>query len=338
VLWIDEVSELSLKHWEVISPSLGDRYGLALFTTSPRGYDWVYDELYHPAEDNVPGYWGITAHTEDNPKFQDEEGRAFLAREKARLSPEMYRQEYLAELVTFTGAIYGEALKESHVLHTSDEIKALIPSWPSLEGLQVIVGLDTGADHPFGASKLVSTEKGLVVVGEYLERHKSFIEHASALKRLAASTTTRWAINKNERQPMLELAQHGIYCQGANNDQVSGIERVKSWLYAHQLYFYAPNCPRTIQQMKSYRWDENYSARDGQARKEKVFKKNDELPDCLRYAVMSWPTLPVAKKPEEEMRDISKLPPDMRHTIERMRRIDGESKLKKNDVVGDFFL
>src|SRR6267378_4358158 len=50
---------------------------------------------------------------------------------------------------------------------------------------QVLVGIDTGADHPFGAVKLVSTEKGLVVVGEYLERHRSFLEHKASLVRLA---------------------------------------------------------------------------------------------------------------------------------------------------------
>src|SRR3990167_1972843 len=43
-LWIDEVCELTKKHWEVIRPSLaGDT--VMFDTTSPRSFDWVYEDL-----------------------------------------------------------------------------------------------------------------------------------------------------------------------------------------------------------------------------------------------------------------------------------------------------
>ena len=340
VLWIDEVAELTLKHWEVISPSLGDRRGLAFFTTSPRGYDWTWDTFYRPAEEGTQGYWALKAKTSQNPKFQDEDGRAFLERERTRLSPAMYRQEYEADFVTFTGAIYGEHIHQSHVLRSEDQIRRLVPSWPDLSAYPSIVGIDTGADHPFGASKIISTEHGLICVGDYLERSKSFIEHASALKRLAFSngtTMVKWAINKNEKQPMIELVQHGITCQPAQNDQVAGIERVKSWLFNNQLYFYEPLCRRTVQQMTAYRWDENYSPKDGQARKEKVYKVNDELPDCVRYALMTWPALPVPII-EVKPRDISNHSEEAQAAIHRMRRIEKELKDSDSELAEDFWL
>ena len=158
------------------------------------------------------------------------------------------------------------------------------------------------------------------------------------MKRMAASTTTRWAINKNERQPMIELGQHGIYCQPAQNDLVAGTERVKSWLHARQLFFVEAFCPRTIQQMKAYRWAENFSPKDGAARKEKVYKIDDELPDCVRYALMTWPVLPTAKEPEAKERDISSLPLEVQTSIQRMRRIDKGDFDKPVDVVGDFWI
>lgn len=334
-LWIDEVCELSLKHWEVIRPSLaGDT--VAFFTTSPRSYDWVYDELYVPALQNMPGYWAAVARTSEsaNPRINE----AFLAREKAQMSDTMYRQEYEADFVNFTGSVYGGLLREQ-ILHDDDAIRKLIPEWPNLDKWrQVLVGIDTGADHPFGAVKLVATEFGLVVVGEYLERDKVFAQHCYNLKSLAASPTTRWGINKNERQPMLELAQHGIYCQKAENEIVAGTERVKSWLQAKQLWFVASHCPRTLNQMHAYRWADN-SMTDGSKRdKEKVFKLNDELPDCLRYAVMTWPMLPKAHvEPANAPRDISKLPPEMRATIEKMRRVEGREPDQKQSVVMDFY-
>lgn len=338
-LWIDEVCELTKKHWEVISPSLADKRGVAFFTTSPRSFDWVYEEMYKPAEDNVPGYWACHAKTKDNPKFWDEEGIAYLAREKARLSPEMYQQEYEADFVIFTGAVYGGGI-DAQILGSQDAIKAVIPEWPDIAPWrQVIIGVDTGADHPFGAVKLVSTELGLVVVGEYLERNRSFIQHANEMKKLANSSSARWGINKNEKQPMIELAQHGIYCQPAENDVVAGTERVKSWLHTRQLWFVEERCPKTIKQMKSYRWAENTSPRDEQKRKEKVYKVADELPDCIRYAVMTWPMLPTAPPVvEDKGRDLSVLPDEMQATIKRMRKLDQEPKIKKDEITGDFWL
>lgn len=333
-LWIDEVCELTSAHWDVISPSLADKQGVAFFTTSPRGYDWVYRDLYKPARDGVPGFWGLHAKTQDNPIFHSKEGVEYLAREKARLPPTMYSQEYEADFVVFTGAVYGSSL-DSQILDSTTKIKEIIPEWPEIASWrQILVGIDTGADHPFGAVKLVSTEKGLVAVAEYLERHRSFVQHANSLKHLANSAGTKWAINKNERQPMIELGQHGIYCQPAENDQVAGTERVKSWLHAKQLWFIEASCPRTIEQMKSLRWAPD-KAKDGQIRPEKVFKVDDELPDCVRYALMTWPQLPSAVEPDTK-RDLTVLPGEMRATIERMRRIE-QPKTEPETITGDFY-
>ena len=323
-LWIDEICELTKKHWEVIRPSLaGDT--VAFFTTSPRGYDWVYNELNVPAERGDAGHWAAHAKTSEsaNPKITEE----FLAREKSQMSEIMYRQEYEADFVIFTGSVYGDLIN-SQILKTDEQVREVIPEWRNIDDWrQVVVGIDTGADHPFGAVKLISCEKGLVVVGEYLERDKTFIQHCSSLKRLAASPTAKWAINKNERQPMLELAQHGIYCQKSENDIVAGTERVKSWLHAQQLWFVESRCPQTLNQLRAYRWAENKSPKDDQKRKEKVFKLADELPDCLRYALMTWPTLPKAP-PEEsvKLRDLSHFDAETRATILRMRKIDKVDK------------
>lgn len=332
-IWIDEICELTEKHWNVVSPSLVDRKGVAFFSTSPRSYDWVYDNFYKKAEDGMPGYWACRYASSENPKISAEE----LADAKATMSDTMYRQEFEADFVIFTGAVYGGAI-DGQVLRKFEEIKAIIPEWPEIAPWrQVLVGLDTGADHPFGAVKLVSTEKGLVVVGEYLERDRQFITHASSIRALANSSNTRYAINKNERQPMLELAQHGIFCQPSENDQVSGIERVKSWLHQKQLWFVEALCPLTLKQMRTLRWAED-KASDGSVRKEKVFKLNDELPDCLRYALLTWPSLPTPPKVEEKKRDLTSLPPETRFAIERMRRLDKDlDKLPVNDITGDFW-
>lgn len=331
-VWCDEVCELSEKHWLVLRPSLTERRGVALFSSSPRSYDWVWKSFFKPAEDGVPGFWACRYASKENPIISQEE----IDDAKATMPEAMYRQEFEADFVIFQGAVYGGAI-DPQILGSDAEVKQVLPEWPEIAPWrQVLVGVDTGADHPFGAVKLVSSEKGLVVVGEYLERHKSFVEHAGAMQRMANSANTRWSINKNERQPMIELAQHGITCQGAENDVVAGTERVKSWLHSKQLFFVASKAPLTIQQMKAYRWADN-EARDQAKRIEKVYKKDDELPDCIRYACMTYPILPSGPpKQENQPRDLSLLPDEMRASILRMRRIDAEPKLTL-DTVQDFW-
>ena len=328
-LWVDEVCELTKAHWDVIRPSLaGDT--AAFFTTTPRSYDWVYEQLYKPALDGIPGYWACHARTADsaNPRISSE----FLDRERAQMSDAMYRQEYEADFVTFTGAVYGDLLA-NQILRTEDEIKRLIPEWPQIAPWRTCtIGIDTGADHPFGGVKLLSTEAGLVAVGEYLERDKTFLQHKSNLVRLAGPHTVRWAINKNERQPMIELAQSPdrIHCNPAENDQHAGIERVKSWLQRRELWFIDTLVPQTIRQMKSLRWAE--PRKDGQNRDvAQVYKKDDELPDCVRYALMTWPSLPPSAKAPEG-RDLSKMSDYNRATVERMRKAE---KHWRDDVKSD---
>jgi terminase large subunit-like protein len=330
-LWIDEVCELTHLHWMTIEPSLTERRGVAFFTTSPQSYDWVYENLYLPAEEKTPGYWAIKYKTKDNPIIDRDE----VESARAKMPDEMYRQEYEADFVVFQGAIYGASL-ESQVLRGEENIRAILPEWPAIGAHRAtLVGLDAGADHPFGAVKLIATERGLVVVGEYLERHRPVIQHAASLKALANSSNVRWAINKNDPQITLELAQHGIFAASAENEVVSGVGRVQSWIANKQLWFIEALCPRTIKQMRAYRWADN-TASDGTKRREKVYKREDELPDALRYALMTWPQLPKIEAAPTGRR-IEDIPEPQRWVVDRMRRIDKGDKSEPETVTGDFW-
>jgi hypothetical protein len=331
-LWIDEVCELTLSHWDVIRPSLVGNT-VAFFTTTPRSYDWVWENLYKPAENGDKGYWACHARSADsaNPRMNAE----FLAREREQMSDAMYRQEYEADFVTFTGAIYGDLLLPQ-IIRSEDGLKKLLPEWPNIDpSRSAIIGIDTGADHPFGAVKLLATEQGFVAIDEYLERDKSFFQHVQSLKRMAGGNITKFAINRNERQPIIEFAQHGITCIRAENEQLAGVERVKTWLHRKQLWLYEPAVPNLVKQMKALRHADPRS--DNQSTGVlRVFKKDDELPDCVRYALMTWPTLPTHKA-EDTKRDLRQLPDSIRAAVERMRRID-EKERKTETSRDDFWL
>ena len=58
-----------------------------------------------------------------------------------------------------------------------------------------------------------------------------------------------------------------------------------------KLFFVKSRCVETLKDLRSYRWKENEN-KLGEMLTEAVIKINDDLPDALRYALMTWPELP----------------------------------------------
>lgn len=318
--WIDEARKIQEKAWDTLLPALIDKKGIAWVTTSPNGFDWVYKRFYLPAYEMEPGFWAARYKTLDNPFIDSSE----VAAAKRQLDPLFFQQEFEADFVSFAGAVYGTLVDESVVPRGG--IHSLIPEWPEIAPWRpCIVGLDPGADHPFAGLVIVETEAGLVVVSEYLARHKPVADHALALQALVGRLRPeQWACDRSQRQTIIELHQHGIFAQPAPNDVVGGITRVGSWLRARRLWLPEETCPKTIEQMRGYRWDENVDS-SGAMRRERVIKIQDDLCDALRYAIMLWPFQPgEAPMPEAQsgLRDLSKLSDETRWSLERLRACD----------------
>lgn len=316
--WFDEAAFIAELAWDYFRPALTDFGGAAFFTSSVDGYDWTYKRIEKPAlVDKKPGFWAAKYRTIDNPMIatyrisEVEEARATMP-------PQLFRQEYEAERENFTGAVYAEWLDDAK-LEDLDAVREYLPNWPTYSEFRTIIGLDSGADHPFGAVKMVVTPRAIIVVGEYLERQRAFSTHLAAIRsQFAPGSDVLWCANRNEAQLRLEFNAHGILVAPAENDQMSGIQRVLSWLYTKQLKIVMPTCPRTFEQMRMLRYAKNEMA-DGQKTKEKVFKKEDELPDCIRYGLMTWPSLPAV--PEQLVgRDTSKMDPRVRWELEKLKQ------------------
>lgn len=324
--WIDEAREVSPMAWDTLVPSLADKGGQAIITTSPNGFDWCYKKFWLPAQQGEPGFWACKYRTLDNPFIQAEE----IAAARKQLDPLFFAQEFEADFVTFTGAVYGTAVT-GQVLHTPDAVRQVLPEWPRINSDRpCLVGIDPGADHPFAIVVFVATEKGLVQVGEHLARNRPVHEHIRALNVLLQARSLpplqleRVAIDRSARQMAIELAQHNVHCAAAENNVVAGIQRVHAWLHAQQIWFIQETCPRTIEQLTNYRWADSVAA-DGQMRRESVIKIDDDLCDAARYALMLWPELPERDVQQDSKRRLQDLPEEIRWQVERMRRVDGRA-------------
>jgi hypothetical protein len=300
--WFDEAAQSPERAYDVFEPTLIKAGGIIICTTTVLGFDWTYDKIekramvYHE-----PGYWACKYWTEENPLFASNPVmKRQIERAKTSMAPDFYEQEYKAERRNATGLIYDYKLLEEQCLLDAKAVQRLIPEWPAINPERpVIIGLDSGADHPFGAVMIVVTPKGLVVVRDYLERNKAISQHISPIYLtfgLQGKTAITWAANKNEKNLRLEFALKNIGVVPAEAKHEIGIQRVQSWLYSRQLFF-AYTAARTIEQMRAYRYADNVKASTGEKKKEEVFKLKDELPDGVRYAIMAWPELPAETDP-----------------------------------------
>ena len=331
-LWMDEICELSLKHWETIEPALADRGGILIATTTPKGEDWVDDTFFQPAVKGEPGYWACSFTTLDNPSIKPE----FVARARARMTDLMFRQEYLAEAVTFTGAIYGDLISKATIEGTDEEMKYYFPEWPELDlSRPSVTGLDPGTDHPFAGIHFVSSPRGFVAVGEYLERGLVYALHAPKIQAMRRGFTGRTGIDRSQAQAQIELASHGLHTMAAENDVMAGISRVTAWLLVNKpnemprgLVLPKRFVPQTIKQLAAYRYADNQTKTGETKATEQVHKKNDDLPDAVRYALMTYPALPSLDPAlPSKTRDLTRLPDGVRMEIERERR----SRMRDHD-------
>src|SRR6267142_1573904 len=152
-LWLDEAGGIPVQSWYELRPTLATRDAVILVSTSSFGRDWVYETFWVPAMiEHRPGYWAGTWWSSENPVANPEE----LEQARRSMPPVMYRRQYEASFENFEGAVYGDLI-DAQTLRTADEVKKFIPEWPNIDASRDIgIGLDSGADHPFGATLRVS--------------------------------------------------------------------------------------------------------------------------------------------------------------------------------------
>lgn len=349
--WFDEAAQCPERAYDVFEPTLIKAGGIVFATTTVLGFDWTYDKIEKRALTyREPGFWACRYWTEENPLFQSNPVmKAQIDRARRNMAPEFFAQEYQAERRNAQGLIYDYALIEKQCLMTDEEVKKIIPEWPDISpSREILIGLDSGADHPFGAVKIVVAEAGLVIVGEYLERKKAVSQHIDPIMTqfgLVGCPNVKWAANKNEANLRLEFGLRGIGVVPAENKHEVGIQRVQSWLYAGKL-FYAYTVPKTIEQTRAYRYADNTKPSGEKKTREEVFKFKDELPDAKRYALMMYPELPERTDPvrsETEQRRWDAFDNRTRQEIERVRtynKRDTSADLKEDDEnypVGELF-
>lgn len=108
--WLDEGAYISKYAWDIVQGRLADSNGPCWITTTPAGYNWVFD-LYDDARngdtDITVVHWASTENV-----FASAEGLAGLME---RFDPLTYQQEVQARFVRGSGLIYYTFNRTAHL-------------------------------------------------------------------------------------------------------------------------------------------------------------------------------------------------------------------------------
>mgnify|MGYP003332840479 CR=1 FL=1 len=120
ILWMDEAAFIkSEEAWLVTRPSLSDKRGMLITTTTPDGKNWFYDEFWSEDALKDENNARVEYRSIDNPYFSKEEWEYV----RLRYHPLLFNQEYCAAFDSMAGRdLSGEWLKyyDSDDLRDSD--------------------------------------------------------------------------------------------------------------------------------------------------------------------------------------------------------------------------
>ena len=239
-------------------PTLLTTDGHILVISTPRGYNHLY-ELWCNAETEPT--WDRIRYTiwdiDHIPKKKIENlEKQYI---KAGLE-DTWRQEFLAEFVSFSGAIFNF------------QPVALLKEEMPTEGL-VLIGVDPGIKTAI--VKIIVTDKGVFITNIY-QKSASTLIHGKYLQELFATTEPDLAVVDSAaaqfREDMAYDFDIPLYnANKAVDDGINFLRRLNGHIY------YNVNEPSAEVFMAQWA---NYSVKN-----DKIVKKDDHLIDAIRYAL-----------------------------------------------------
>lgn len=278
VIMAEAARHSSVTWQQFIRPTLADERGFAIFTSTPKGFNW-FEGLYQMGQQNeFSEYESWRLPSWDNPQVypggrDDPEIKAM----EAEMSEMYFKQEIAAEFTAFTGKIYDEFDPKIHV--KTIEYNPLWTNW---------ITWDFGwSNSTVALDIMIDPEENVYVWREYHERHKSTWDHAHDVRdRPQPDDYHIDGMTGDPRGPdqMATIALVIGPVMGDDFGWDAGIEVVKRWMKIQPnglpKLFIDPSCVNLIRQLQNLRPPDE---KDGVNSREGQHKYDDHGPDALRY-------------------------------------------------------
>jgi hypothetical protein len=305
-LCVDEIASIRNWDWlwsEVLAATMVRYDAPAIFISTPKGYNAFYD-LFNKGQGEEPNWksWHFTSY--DNPYLSKD----IIDEKKKELTEDTFAQEYLADFRKFTGLVYKEFNRETHV----------IDPFPIPEEWSIYRAMDFGSQNPTACLWIaVDEDDNWFIFDEYYEAGQTIDYHAGVInsKSQGIPIVATYG-DPSGAQWITEFAQRGIYITPANKESGTadqnwvryGIEKVSEKLKCvpgHDVpqvrgnkplldsglpaLFVFRDCKNTISEFEHYRWKEKSEGTPKDINEPDMPEKaNDHLMDGLRYFAVSY--------------------------------------------------
>lgn len=284
-LVIDEAALIPRSTFEMyLRPTLADRQGWCLFTSTPRGFNYLHKLYEYGQSKDHPDWESWTFPSTLSPYFKDD-----VEELKRTLTKETFNQEILCSFQSYSGKVFPM----DRNIHVSDAIQ-YDPKLP------VYVGLDFGYRH--SAAVIVQLHNrtnnfaDVHQIDEISLKNIKTDDFAKALKKLPYEYTGIWGdpagSGTNLQSGISDIAvfkKHGLRVNirrdAITRNVVSGVSHVRRWFEdanGDPHIFINPKCKDSIQAYENYHYPEH---KENSALRHEPLKdgKFDHHCDSLRF-------------------------------------------------------
>lgn len=264
---IDEVATMRnfLPGWsDIVSPTLTDTKGDALFISTPKGFNAFY-QLYNFQEKDVD-FKSFKFTSYDNPYIPSEE----IDRQKKTLPEDSFAQEYMADFRKRTGLVYPEFDREKHVFSDGDKTGRTV---------RKLLGVDFGYTNP-AAILMVERDSDdhFWITWEWLRTQKTNTEITDYVKTVDANKVYP---DPAEPDRIEEMRRAGINVQEVSKNVVKGLDSVRELFKTGRIHI-GSNCVNLIAELETYHYGDRHINSN---EPEKPVKEDDHCVDALRYVL-----------------------------------------------------
>jgi len=275
---LDEYADMKENvYQEIIRPALTDLRGWCWFVGTPKGFNHFHDVYKFALEPSNEDWSAFKCTTYDNPYIPKED----IDLAGIELNEDFFSQEYMADFKKFTGLVYKDFDRTTHIVDNIDV--SLFTKYRSI---------DFGTTNPFVCLWIaVDGDDNWFIYDEHYQPGWSLKQHAEVI----TSKSMGEEYMATYRDPSaklldIELPEFQIYPQAANNavnpkDVEIGISKIQSQLKINPSttqpkLFVFRHCENTIREFETYSWQPNKVDTNNL---NVPIKKDDHAMDCVRY-------------------------------------------------------
>ena len=274
-LWFDEAAKCPTDEaWKIAIGRLSQQNMpcCAYCTTTPKGLNWLYDFFVKELKPDTEVIYSATLENKANLP------PGYLEALEQQYSGAFYRQELLAQFVSFEGLVYPNF---NLALHISER---------DTRSLRHIGGIDFGYTNPTVFLAIaIDHDDRLHICDEIYQSYRTLDElKPEILAQKKQYNIEAYYADPSEPGLVKTLRGWGLTVREADNDILPGIievtERLNLKPDGRTRLTVSERCANTIQEFSQYRYADPKPNRNPD---EKPIKLSDHAMDALRYAAMS---------------------------------------------------